>query len=206
MIAISAKAEYELQARTSRGIYSPLATSFMKTRILIFLICIFAISCRQNNDFKYSELHGYFIGDSLTSDFEITRSYGPYFNTAKHVNDSLFEVSTVSRHITHFHISVTENKYKETIRRYKLLLGEPIQHYIGDTIHTVKLNHQIEHYTWIDKLNYTKYEVFQSLDSIKNGFITISNDSITESLYNKFIPNYNEVEEEIEIEIVEENQ
>jgi len=177
----------------------------MKIRISIGLcfIFFFAISCRQKNDFNYSELYGYSIGDTLTADFEIVKNYGPYFSSAKYSKDSLFEVSTVGGHITYFHISVADDKFVETIDRYKLILGEPIQYYIGDTIHGVKLNHQIEHYTWYNKLKGTKCEAYRNLDSMQNGIIEISNDSLTNILCSRFIPNYNEIEEEIEIMVVE---
>ena len=169
----------------------------------LYLIFILAISCRQELDFNNTELYSYSIGDTLTSDFEITRNLGPYLSTAKYSKDSLLEVYTIGRHISYFHISLTGNEYKGAIDRYKVILGEPIKHYIKDTIHGVRLSHQIEHYSWYDKLDFTKYEVYQTLDSLRNGFVTISNDSIFESLKSKFIPNYNEIEEEIEFMTIE---
>ena len=175
----------------------------MKKVVLIIysLFLLFVTSTSQNRIIENSLLHGYSIGDSISKDFNYTRRFGPYFGEVKYKNDTRLRVFTTCNYISSFYLELDKIEYEKSLEILKKQLGTPFLHYIGDTLHGLQLNHQIEYYSWIDKNKYTNYCACLNLNKNNKGVINITNDTINENLNKRFLKDYNKQEIEfLEVE------
>ncbi len=168
----------------------------MKAIVIIGFILITSPKFLLGQKTKIQELllDGYSIGDTITNEFILSKKLGPYFSIFKLYNDSAFKVHTVGNHISAIYFSYPKHRYEKSLAILKENLDTPKIYYIGDTITGVKLKHNIERYVWIDKINNTEYDAYLNLDSIQQGFISITNDTISESLMFRFIEGYGDEE------------
>ena len=172
-----------------------------KRNIIIYsTILIFVFSCKNNLINKDLEIKGYSIGDSISSDFQITHESGESFKFVKFKNDTMIKASSIGNHISSFHINQPIDSYEQTLKKISQIFGEPKLSYVGDTIYGIKLNAFIEYNMWANKS--TKYSVktIKELGQDEFYIIQITNDSINDLLKTKYIKNdekpiqYNEFE------------
>ena len=182
-----------------------LATSFMQKFTIIQLIILIAllISCKPQVLNDKLKIYGYSIGDTLTGDFNVIKRYGPYFSDAKYSDDSALIVYLIGNHISSFHLSLINKEFDNYVKLIQNGMNQSPIHYIGDSLHGVKLIHKIEHFYWYDSITFNEYSLIRNLDSMNLCNLSISNDSIRESLCIRFIDDYNIKEEKIEFMVFE---
>lgn len=172
----------------------------MRNIIIYSSILIVVFSCKNDLINKDLEIRGYSIGDSISTDFQITHESGESFKIVKFKNDTMIKASSIGNHISSFHINQPIDNYEQTLKKISQILGEPKLTYVGDTIYGIKLNAFIEYNMWSNKS--TKYSVKTIKELGQGEFykIQITNDSIKDLLKINYIKNdekqikYNEFE------------
>jgi hypothetical protein len=173
----------------------------MKTKrlVILTLLIILNISCKNELINERFEVFGYSIGDSISNDFIIEKEYGLNFKSLIYKKDTLIKVSTIGNHISYFHIKQPEKSYYSTIEKINKTFGRPVINYVGDTIYGVKLNHRIEYNLWFDTLTFNQIQTTIKIKNSKFYNIEITNDSIVEILKKKYIKDYEKKDEPFEI-------
>ena len=173
---------------------------FISAVVIVNIISVF-VSCKSKMFNDNLEIYGYMVGDTLTEEFNIIKTFGPYYKLAKYIYDSSFAVYTIGNHISSMHLLIKDKDFENIIKRIKNNLGQSTNHYTGDTIFGIKLKHKVEFYYWYDPLTQNKYSTIKNLDKNNVNNLEITNNSIVESLKMKFIENYNG--DDIDIKIMD---
>jgi hypothetical protein len=164
--------------------------------IPIFLLVIFNCSCHEHKINGSLEIYGYSIGDSITSEFQIEKRFGDNFSRGIYIKDTLVKIYAIRNHINSISLELKASEFHENIARIESILGKPVMFYIGDTIYGVKLNHSIEYMLWRDSTTNISVEAYSNTNNPNTNLIRFYNDSISQSLKNKFILE-NNIEERI---------
>ncbi|MGE0090628.1 MAG: hypothetical protein AB7S50_14240 [Bacteroidales bacterium] len=173
----------------------------MKAKIIttVTLFTLLLNSCIEDRINEKLEIYGYSIGDTITDEFKITDQHGEFYSFAVYRKDTLVEISTIKNHINYFSLSLQEKEFKGTIKKIEGILGKSNVYYIGDTIRNIKLNHLIEYYLWYDSISNNSIEAYVNINNPSQNTFSLFNDTISESLKKRFIPDYGKPVKPIEI-------
>ena len=174
-----------------------------KDIIIVLLLALILNSCKEYKINDKLKVYGYSLGDSITDEFTITKEYGQYFSSAKYNKDTLFEIYTVGNQISLYYLTLQEKDFLKAISTIRKNLGEPTNHYIGDTISGVKLKHSIEYFLWYDTLTKNSIKATLWIDDKRKGQIIFENEEMKIGLMKKFIPDFGKDDEEVKIVYLE---
>jgi len=165
--------------------------------LYIILASSLLLGCVSSEKKSGLSFYGYKLGDTLTSEFKVTKVQDFPFSRAILIKDKRVEVSLINNRITTFTIDSLSDKehsnYKNIITTKMDLT--PV-HYKGETPYNVKIDGEV--FYWHDTIKGTEVLLGRNpKDSIVFSHLSVYNHKISDSLLNIYAPNTDTIEYEI---------